>query len=93
MSSQEEKKQDWEKWRKETSDKLEKIEKSLSSERQLLKAPESLPFDAYMKNHVKTCPECQKVLEKHGYTKKEEKKEPGKTTEEKKKKPWSVSDV
>ena len=92
MSSQEDKKQEWEKWRKDTSQRLEKVEKSLSSERQLHKAPESLPFDAYMENHVKKCPECQKVLEKHGYTKKEEKKEPGKT-EEKKKKPWSVSDV
>ena len=91
MSSQE-KEEDWKKWRNDMTEKLKKLEDSLSSQRKLEKAPESLPFDAFVKNHVSKCPECQKVLEKHGYTKKEEKKEPGKT-EQKKKKGWSVSDV
>ena len=88
LLSQEEKKQDWENWRKETTETLKKIQESLSSKTE--GKPQSLSFDKYLNEHADACPECQKVLEKHGY-KKEEKKEPGKP--EKKEEPWSVSDV
>lgn len=99
MLSQEEKKnQDWETWRKETTESLKQIRESLSSRRAAENAPESLPFDGFMTGHVASCPECQKVLEKHGYTKKvEEKKEPSEILEkegsEKKPKRWMPGDV